>query len=226
MKKVLSVFLLIITAFSLFSCAKQEDVTKQAVLTVNGEVITQAEIDYFKGKLRAEVLNDYLEKYSVQYNENFWQTTFDGKTPEQALEEKAREESIMAKIQLILMREEGIYDDITYEGLYKKAEAFNNENADKQGVVGIKTIKMSQFYSYYLQNGIMELKNIYAEGKLKPTQEEIDKKILDLSDELENSKEEVVPEDYENVAKDKLKTEKYEAYIKELRKNAEIKEVA
>ena len=124
------------------------------------------------------------------------------------------------------MREEGIYDDITYEGLYKKAEAFNNENADKQGVVGIKTIKMSQFYSYYLQNGIMELKNIYAEGKLKPTQEEIDKKILDLSDELENSKEEVVPEDYENVAKDKLKTEKYEAYIKELRKNAEIKEVA
>ncbi len=226
MKKILSVFLLLVTAFSLFSCAKKEDAGKTAVLTVNGEVVTQAEIDYFKGKLRAEVLNDYLEKYDVQYTENFWQTKFDEKTPEEALNELAREESIMAKIQFILMREEGIYDDITYEGLYKKAEAFNKENADKQGVVGIKTIKMSQFYSYYLQNGIMELKNIYAEGKLKPTEEEIQQKIIEMNVELENSKDEVSVQDYESIAKDKLKTEKYEAYIAEIRKNAEIKEVA
>lgn len=226
MKKFLSAFLLAVTVLTLFACTKKEDAGKTALFTVNGEVVTQAEFDYFKGKLRAEVLNDYIEKYSIEYTENFWQTEIDGKTPEETLNELAREECIMAKIQFILMREEGIYDDITYEGLYKKAEAFNNENASKQGVVGIKSIKMSQFYSYYLQNGIMELKNIYSEEKLKPTEEEIEQKIIELSEVFENSEDEVLVQDYENVAKDKLKTEKYEAYIAELRKNAEIKEVA
>ena len=226
MRKILSAFLLAVTALTLFACTKKEDAGKTALFTVNGEVVTQAEIDYFKGKLRAEVLNDYIEKYNIEYTENFWQTEIDGKTPEETLNELAREESIMAKIQFVLMREEGIYDDITYEGLYKKAEAFNNENASKQGVVGIKSIKMSQFYSYYLQNGIMELKNIYSEEKLKPTEEEIEQKIIELNEEFENSEDEVLVQDYENVAKDKLKTEKYEAYIAELRKNAEIKEVA
>ena len=226
MRKILSAFLLAVTVLTLFACTKKEDAGKTALFTVNGEVVTQAEIDYFKGKLRAEVLNDYIEKYNIEYTENFWQTEIDGKTPEETLNELAREESIMAKIQFVLMREEGIYDDITYEGLYKKAEAFNNENASKQGVVGIKSIKMSQFYSYYLQNGIMELKNIYSEEKLKPTEEEIEQKIIELNEEFENSEDEVLVQDYENVAKDKLKTEKYEAYIAELRKNAEIKEVA
>ena len=226
MRKFLSCFLLIISAFSLFSCAKKEDAGKAVVLTVNGEAVTQAEIDYFKGKLRAEVLNDYLEKYNIEYTENFWQTKIDGKTPEETLDELAREQSIMAKIQFVLMREEGIYGDITYEGLYKKAETFNSENAGKQGVVGIKTIQMSQFYSYYLENGIMELKNIYAEEKLKPTEEEIQQKIIELRDGAESSPDEQLVQDFENVATDKLITEKYEAYITQLRKNSEIKEVA
>lgn len=215
-----------ITIFSLFACTKKEEPGKTALFTVNGEVVTQAEIDYFKGKLRAEVLNDYIEKYSISNTENFWQTEFDGKTPEETLNERAREESIMAKIQFVLMREEGIYDDITYEALYKKAETFNKENSGKQGVVGIKTINLSQFYSYYLQNGILELKNIYAEGKLKPTEEEIKQKIVEMNDGNEIKGDEISVQDYENIAKNKLKTEKYEAYIAELRKNAEIKEVA
>ena len=100
---------------------------------------------------------------------------------------------------------------------------FNEENADKEGVVGIRSIKMSQFYTYYFQHGVMELKNIYAEGKLKPTEKEIEEKIRELNLESENGDAGVLPEDYENVAADKLKTEKYDLYIDELRKNAEIK---
>lgn len=222
LKKVLSFAIIAVMLFLLFSCANESEDKSAAVVTVNGEIVTQAEVDYFKGKFRAELINEYIEKYKIEYTEDFWQTEFDGKTPEEALNERALEESIMVKIQFVLMREEGIYDDITFEGLYKKAETFNAENADKQGVVGIKSIKMSQFYTYYFQNGVLELKNIYAEEKLAPTQEEIDAKIKEITAQHIDG---VNTQDYESVARDQLKTEKYDLYIEQLRKNAEIKDV-
>ena len=222
MKKALSFIMVCVMLIMLVSCTKETENKPVAVVTVNGEIVTQAEIDYFKGKFKAELINDYIEKYSVEYTSDFWQTEFDGKTPEEALEEKALEESIMAKIQFVLMKEEGIFEDITYEGLYKKAEDFNKANAGKEGVVGLKSIKMSQFYTYYLQTGVMELKNIYAEEKLKPTDSEIEKKINEIEKQNDGD---ILQQDYENLAKDKLKTEKYEAFITEIRKNAEIKEV-
>ena len=220
LKKALSFIMVCVMLIMLVSCTKETENKPVAVVTVNGEIVTQAEIDYFKGKFKAELINDYIEKYKIEFTEDFWQKEFDGKTPEEALYEKALEESIMAKIQFMLMRDEGIYDDISFDGLYKKAEAFNAENAGKEGVVGIKSINMSQFYTYYLQNGVMELKNIYAEGKLEPTQEEIDEKINEIIDQADIDK-----QDYESIARDQLKTEKYDAYIAQLRKEAEIKDV-
>ena len=222
LKKTLSFIMVAVMLIMLVSCTAETEEKPVAVVTVNGETVTQAEIDYFKGKFKTELINDYIEKYKIEFTEDFWQKEFDGKTPEEALYEKALEESIMVKIQFVLMREEGIYDDISFDGLYKKAEAFNAENAGKEGVVGIKSINMSQFYTYYFQNGVMELKNIYAEGKLKPTQEEIDEKINEIIDQYADD---VDKQDYESVAKDQLETEKYDAYIAQLRKEAEIKDV-
>lgn len=194
-----------------------------AVVKVNGETVTQEEVDYFKGKLKAEVLNSYMEKYSVEYTEDFWETEFDGLTPQEVLDEMALEESIMAKIQFVLMREEGIYDDISFEALRQKAESFNAENENKEGVVGIKSIQMSQFYTYYLQNGKMELQNIYSEGKLAPTEEEIKEKTDELMAQVDSS--DVSEQNYEDLAKSKLKTEKYEEYILQIRENAVIEKV-
>ncbi len=222
MKKILSFILIATIVLSLSACTSEE---KAEVVTVNGEIITQEETDYFRGKLKAEVLNDYIEKYSVEYTEDFWQTEFDGKTPEETLDELALEESIMAKIQLVLMKEEGIYDDISFEGLRQKAEQFNAENKNKEGIVGIKSIQMSQFYMYYLQNGIMELQNIYAEGKLAPTEEEIKEKTKELFSQYKEDAD-VSEQDYESIAKSKLETEKYEEYILQLREKAVIEKVA
>ena len=220
MKKLLCAVLAFAVVMTFFSCAKEE-VSPTAVATVNGEVITEEEFEYFRKKYKSQVLNECLENFSVQYTEDFWQTEFDGTTPEEILYDRALEECVRAKIQLVLMKEEGIYDDITFAGLRAKAEAFNEENANKEGVVGIKSIQMSQFYSYYLQTGVMELQNIYAEGKLKPDEKEIEEKISQLA----GTSDYIDEEDYESVALSKLKTEKYEKFIEELYKKAEIKEI-
>ena len=220
MKKSVSLVLCVFLLFLFSSCGSQEEADASAVAVVNGEVITEEEFEYFRKKYKSQVLNDCLEEFSVEYSENFWQTEFDGVTPEEILYKKVLEECVRAKIQFLLMKEEGIYDDVTFEGLKSKAESFNAENENKEGVVGIRSIQMSQFYSYYLQTGIMELQNIYAEGKLKPTEKEIKDRIAEMVTSSENTDE----QDYESIAIGKLKTEKYEKYIDELCEKAEIKE--
>lgn len=220
MKKILCAVVIFSIMLALASCGTRQEMSS-AVMTVNGEIITEEEFEYFRKKYKSQILNDCLEKFDTEYTEDFWQTEFDGVTPEEILHEKVSEECVRAKIQLVLMKEEGIYDDISFEGLKLRAETFNRENENKQGVVGIKSIQMSQFYSYYLQTGIMELQNIYAEGKLKPTEKEIEEKISELNESFG----EEYAQDAESIAVSRLKTEKYEKYIEELYNKAEIKEI-
>lgn len=219
LKKAFSIFLLMIFAFSFVSCS--EESASSAVAEVNGEEITQEELEYFRKKYKSEVLNECLEKSGGEYTEDFWQKEIEGKTPEEILYERALEECVRAKIQLLLMKEEGIYEDVSFAALKAKAESFNKENENKEGVVGIKSIQMSQFYSYYLQTGAMELQNIYAEGRLKPTEKEILDKISAMTGETNQYD----SQDKESIAVSRLKTEKYEKYIDGLCEKAEIKEI-
>ena len=216
MKKFFCVILSLSMLFLLFSCAgEKEAVLSDGIGSVNGEIITEEEYEYFRKKYKSQVLNECLDKFDVEYTEDFWETEFDGVTPQELLHNRVVKECVMAKIQFLLMKEEGIYEDVTFEGLKQKAESFN-----KESVVGIKSIQMSQFYSYYLQTGVMELQNIYAEDKLEPTEAEIKAKISEMTKELTSFSE----QEYENIAKSRLKSEKYEQYINELYEKAEIKE--
>lgn len=226
MKKFFCAVAMISALTLLVSCAMREQNTSAAVFFVNGEAVTEEEFDYFTKKYKTETINTFIEKYGAEYTEDFWQTEFEGKTPEEALDEKAKEECIKAKIQFSLMREEEIYTNTTYEALRKKAEDFNKDNENAKGTVGIKSINMSEFYTYYLENGIMELKSIYAEGKLKPDEKEIKEKANKMKLQAENSSSISYPESYwEDAAKNKLNEEKYEAYITQLCEKAEIKKV-
>ncbi len=218
---------LLMCVFSSCEKEKSEQSGEKIVYTVNEEGITQNEIDYFKNRLRASVLNEFMSKYSVEYTDAFWQTEFDGITPLQVLEERSLEESAMARLQLSLMEDEGIYDDSSFSALYEKAEMFNRENENKSGVVGLKSIDMSQFYTYYLENGIMELKNIYIKGKLKPTDDEIEKEKNEVISEYSEgeSSREFSQEEIENIALGHLEEKKYESYISNLYKKAEIRKV-
>lgn len=221
MKKFLCLMLTAFMVFLLSSCDEEiKDTHNACVATVNGETITEEEYEYFRKKYKSQVLNECLEKFETEYTEDFWQTEFDGVTPEEILRDRVIKECVMAKIQFLLMKEEGIYKDISFSALKHKAETFNDENQNKEVVVGIKSIQMSQFYSYYLQTGVMELQNIYAEGKLKPTDEEIEEKISEMTKELSS----YPAQDYESIAKSRLKSEKYEKYINDLYEKAEIKE--
>ena len=200
--------LLSVVLFLLCSCAEDEAVTTVAV--VNGETVTQEEFDYFKARKRADVINYYISEFNAKVDEDFWQTDFNGITPEKDLEDRSISECVKAKIQLVLCRENGIYDDISFVGLRQRAESFNSQ--DKSGAVGLKTIEIETFYTYYIETGVMELKNILGEKDLVPTQEEINACLEKFGTQDENY----------TAARKMAISKKYEDMIEKLCKEADV----
>lgn len=212
MKKINCVLIVFILICTLSACGEKKADTPSAYATVNGEIVSREEIEYFSKRMKAEVLSEYVQKYDLSDFSSFWNTEFDGKTPKRELEERAFDEAVRSKIVLVLMRENGIYENINFAALKQKAENFNKANAESdEPLVGIKSIDLEQFYTYYIANGEMELKNILGEGSLKPTDDEFNQRRKqcgeDMSDEM---------------VKSVIVGEKYDEYVSKLVKSAEI----
>lgn len=212
MKKILTLFLAL---FLLCSCSVNEN---SCLYKINGEDVTQSEKDYFLTKLRPEVISEYIFNYGIEFDENFWTTPVDGKTPEEYLESLVENEILKAKVQLILCKEKGVYEDISFDYLYNKAVEFNKEN-EKNETVGINNIPLENFYDYYLDNGVAEVKNILGESTLKPTEDEIKNKSQEIKEKYPDKDN----EELSSIAKDIMVEEKYEAYIEKLCSEAEVK---
>ena len=210
--KTLRTILILISVFLFLLCSCAEDEAVTTVAVVNGETVTQEEFDYFKARKRADVINYYISEFNAKVDEDFWQTDFNGITPEKDLEDRAISECVKAKIQLVLCRENGIYDDISFGGLRQRAENFNSQ--DKSGAIGLKTIETDTFYTYYIDTGVMELKNILGEKELAPTQEEINACLENFGTQEENY----------TAARKTAISKKYDDMIEKLCKEAEVQE--
>lgn len=208
--KTLRTILILISVFLFLLCSCAEDEAVTTVAVVNDETVTQEEFDYFKARKRADVINYYISEFNAKVDEDFWQTDFNGITPEKDLEDRAISECIKAKIQLVLCREYGIYDDISFVGLRQRAENFNSQ--DKSGAIGLKTIETDTFYTYYIDTGVMELKNILGEKELSPTEEEINACLENFGTQDENY----------TAARKMAISKKYDDMIEKLCKEADV----
>ncbi len=214
MKKISAILICVILTLTFSSCTtKNEENTSNIFVpdvTVNGERITRAEYEYFYKALRSDIITEYAEKYSVTDFGVFWETEYNGKTPSAELQERTLDKCIRAKIELNLCEENGIYDDVSFDALKKKAEEFNAENEDKDGVVGLKSISLDTFYTYYIETGVMELKNRLEKSELKPSEDEIQNQINSMTKEMKSK---LTQEEIRNYAVDKAVDEKYEKLI-------------
>ena len=175
MNKTIRISTCLLLLLSLFvGCGKQSQPPQTVVATINGEAITDREIDYFIKRNRTQIINRYAEQYGLTDFSDFWDKPFDGVTPRQALEQKALEDACDAKIRLLLMRDKGVYDDISFAGLENRAKAYNAEHENQKNTVGIRTIDLTTFYTYYLSTGEMTLKTLLGEAELKPASSEIE----------------------------------------------------
>lgn len=167
----LSVFLLILSfAFCFFGCTNETgkgsstssttEPTSGKSFVVNGEAVEKSEIDYFKNRIKNQILAEYAEEYNITDFSDFWDSDYNGRSPKKDLEERSVSMAVRAKVELVEMKKEGIYDDISFDRLMEKALQYNKEHENVKNTVGILSIDMNSFYTYYLTNGEHELKNI------------------------------------------------------------------
>ena len=214
MKKLIIPFLLIL---SLCSCGVGGPAEFEPLNAyINGEPVSWEEIDYFEDQYRSEVMSKFIFEYDAVPDENFWNTPVNGITPERYLYNITKEEVLKAKIQLILCRENKIYDDISIEYFYQLKENHNKTFVNNE-TIGINKIPYA-YYDYYIDNGVMELKNILGETTLAPTDEEIKNKIISVKEKYPDKTE----DEQLSIAKDIVVEEKYDAYIEKLCAEAEV----
>ncbi|HBL41295.1 MAG TPA: hypothetical protein DDY98_06935 [Ruminococcaceae bacterium] len=166
MKKLLRIFPPLILLLLICACGQKPSVSAPeatVLATVNGEALTQTEVDYFTKRSRSDIINQYAEAYGITDFSNFWATEYGGTTPTQALRELAFSQAVQAKIELLLLKQNGIYEDISFQALHDKAVEYNQTHQNKTAV-GLTEIDLDNFYTYYLETGKMELKNRLGDG--------------------------------------------------------------
>lgn len=131
--------------------------------SVNGEIITSDELNYYIMQLRTSVINKYVNDYGITYSDNFWNEEVSGVSAQEYLKNLAFDECVKSKIQLTKCKEYDIFDDISFSALKAKAEKINADNAGKK-TVGISSIDMNVFYTYYVETGALKLKNVLVEN--------------------------------------------------------------
>ncbi len=157
MKKI-SLFL--IAAALLFLCSCSEKTAENSVYAyVNSQEITQKEFDFFLSRSRADIMREFSQEYNISDFSDFWSTEYGGITPQQALEKRALENAAQAKVKFIEMQKYGIYDGVSWEYFENKAAEYNKSRSTEKGV-GLSSVDMTRFYTYYLSLGEIELRKL------------------------------------------------------------------
>ncbi len=161
-------------------------------------------------------MSEFILKYDAVPDDDFWDTPINGETPRQYLYNLCKEKILEAKIQLILCKENNIYKDISIDHFYQLKEQHNKTFKNNE-TIGVSQIPV-MYYDYYIDNGVMELKNILGESTLAPTEDEIQDKMISVKAKYSDKTE----DEQLSISKDILVEEKYEEYIEKLCAEAQV----
>lgn len=137
-------------------------------LTVNNEPIAAGE---FRARLSynyvAKTYSYFKDKYGVDPGKDFWTTTYGGESPISYAREATLNDEVRIKVQQLLMKQNGIISDISYEGFLKSLADENQrrQEAVKKGqiVYGPTQFGENEYFDYQFSNSVFKLKEkLYA----------------------------------------------------------------
>ncbi|MZQ86377.1 hypothetical protein GQF01_30180 [Paenibacillus sp. 5J-6] len=165
----LAFFGILILIFMYILMTKQGVTEHDPALTVNNEPIAAGE---FRARLSynhvAKTYSYFKDKYGVDPGKDFWTTTYgSGESPISYAREATLNDEVRTKVQQILMKQNGILTDISYEGFLKSLadENHRRQEAVKKGqiVYGPTQYGENEFFDYQFSNSVFKLKEkLYA----------------------------------------------------------------
>jgi len=135
------------------------------VAAVNGQPVTEQEFLAACDRNRGDVFSQLCGEYN---GDGFWLAKLAGGRPVDILFQRALDECTQQKVILILARQNGLADDITYKGLLNGMKRENQNRKEKlargEPVYGPQQFSMDEYLGWYFLNLEAELKQTVGEA--------------------------------------------------------------
>lgn len=123
--------------------------------------VSDREFEAFLQNNKALTTSYFKRTYNADYGKSFWTSSFNGENPLAYAKQKALDELTKVKIEQIIMKENGIVSDISYEAFLKSYEQENKDRAkklaNKQPIYGPQKYGLAEYYSYYHSMNVQKL---------------------------------------------------------------------
>ena len=177
----------------LCSCAGSDAI----VLYINDTPVTEQEFLLYAVEKKATTAGYFMDKYSAEYGDGFWELDFNGEKPKDKLKSETLEEIVTVKIKQQTAVEYGALDSCDYEDIHKKFTTENERRSKTKsdgGVVyGVSEYSEQQYLHDFNAKLEIATKNVLRENTEITT------------DELRNYYEEIKEEFYRFPEADKIR---------------------
>lgn len=152
--------------------------SKTSLGSVNGKKISSEELQMYAEGERALVAAEYSEKYQLPgFGKSFWNTDFDGHTPNETLLDRTMEKLVYFKVLAQECERKKITVPRDYEQLVQEMSAENErrKQAAQRGevVYGILEYTEGQYHDYVMTTARTQLMENLLQNELAPSEEQL-----------------------------------------------------
>ncbi|MCA0757686.1 peptidyl-prolyl cis-trans isomerase [Paenibacillus sp. N4] len=180
---VLLILIFVPGAIILNRIISKHDTADSYMALVNGFPIRTKEFDNAIAANKAQIIDYFYNKYGAEQTAGFWTTSFEGEVPAESIMKKALEDSVKIKIRQRIAQEQGVLQNISYEGFIRQ---LNEENKRRQRAIrnreviyGPRQYEENAYFEYVLSNTTRSVKNQLMKEEWKPDGQKL-KRFYDL----------------------------------------------
>ena len=164
--------LFLLFAFAISNADAQTTMPDTAVMaTIEGEPVIFREFMQQASQNRSQVIRYFRITYGLEYSNDFWHKTIDGKSPSIVLKEKTLDTLVKIKVQQIAAKTLGIMTDISYAGFLLKLEKENIKRLEAKSrnevIYGPVQYTEDVYFNYLFTNMVNQVKNKLEQNVFK-----------------------------------------------------------
>jgi hypothetical protein len=194
------------------------DFLSETIALVREEPITLPEFRIQMDIYRSPIVSLCIKKYTINEGSFSWTEKYGFKSPLDILKEKALNESLKVKIQLLLMKEKGILQDISYATFLRDLKNFNKKRKEtfSRQQVGYGPLEFSEkmYLNYTLSNNVILLKKILQQKEIFVTDSNLQSYFVNYLNQYPTK----ITPDFEQIKRvliDRYMDQKYEEFIED-----------
>lgn len=154
----------------IFMIKSFDDISENTVVaTVNEEPITFNEFKNSLSKNRALIYGYFKGTYDADDSKDFWTTSYSGEVPLDKIKEDALKDCVEIRVKLIMAKELGLVEDISYQKFYKDFIAENKRRKtayeNNEVIYGPIEYGESEYYGIVNSSIFGKLEEAYIKNK-------------------------------------------------------------